>query len=169
MSSELIIDNSQNDEDIYKQFAKQLIHLIDPKDKIISNLSNFTAALKQSFNKISWVGFYILNEKKLCLGPFQGNTACTEISLGNGVCGTSALSKQTIIVEDVENFPGHIACDSGSKSEIVVPIMLDDNIWGVLDIDSYNLSAFNEIDKFYLEQFCKILVSRLELDKFAFV
>ncbi len=169
MSSELIIDNSPNDEDIYKQLAKQLIHLIDPKDKIISNLSNFTAVLKQSFNKISWVGFYILNEKKLFLGPFQGNTACTEISLRNGVCGTSALSKQTITVNDVENFPGHIACDSGSKSEIVVPIIFHDNIWGVLDIDSYNFSAFNEIDKFYLEQFCEILVSRLELDKFAFV
>lgn len=169
MSSELIIDNSINDEDIYKQLAKQLEHLIDPNGKIISNLSNFTAALKQSFNKINWVGFYLLNGKKLFLGPFQGNTACTEISIGNGVCGTSALNKQTIIVDDVENFHGHIACDSGSRSEIVVPIMLNEDVFGVLDLDSYNLSAFSKIDKFYLEQFCKFLVSRLELDKFAFV
>ena len=169
MPSELIVDNSQNDEDIYKQLAKQFEHLIVPNDKIISNLSNFIAALKQSFNKISWVGFYIMNDEKLFLGPFQGNTACTEISLGNGVCGTSALSKHTIIVDDVEKFPGHIACDSGSRSEIVVPIIFDENVWGLLDLDSYGLSAFNEIDKFYLEQFCKFLVSRLELDKFAFV
>lgn len=169
MSSQLIMDNSINDEDIYKQLAKQFEHLIDPNDKIISNLSNFTAALKQSFNKISWVGFYILNSEKLFLGPFQGNSACTEISLGNGVCGTSALSKQTIIVDDVEEFPGHIACDFGSRSEIVIPIISNKNIWGVLDLDSYNISAFSEIDKFYLEQFCKFLVSRLELDKFAFV
>ncbi len=169
MPSELNIDNSQTDEGIYKQLAKQFEHLIVPNDNIVSNLSNFTAALKQSFNKISWVGFYILNDKKLFLGPFQGNTACTEISLGNGVCGTSALSKQTIIVDDVEKFPGHIACDSGSRSEIVVPIILNKNLWGVLDLDSYDLSAFNEIDKLYLEQFCKFLVSRLELDKFVFV
>ena len=169
MPSELIVDNSQNDEDIYKQLAKQFEHLIVPNDKIISNLSNFIAALKQSFNKISWVGFYILNDDKLFLGPFQGNAACTEISTGNGVCGTSALSKQTINVDDVEKFPGHIACDSGSRSEIVVPIIFNENLWGVLDLDSYNLSAFNEIDKFYLEQFCKFLVSKLELDKFVFV
>ena len=130
MSSELIIDKLQNDEDIYKQLSKQLEHLIAPKEKNISNLSNFTAALKQSFNKISWVGFYILNNDKLFLGPFQGNTACTEISLGNGVCGTSALSKQTIIVDDVEKFPGHITCDSGSRSEIVVPIIFNENLWG---------------------------------------
>ncbi len=169
MSSELIIDNSQNDESIYKQLAKQFESLIVSNDKIISNLSNFTAALKQSFNKISWVGFYILNDEKLFLGPFQGNTACTEILIGNGVCGTSALSKQTIIVDDIEKFPGHIACDSGSRSEIVVPIILNENVWGVLDIDSYDLSAFSEIDKFYLEQFCKFLVSKLELDKFVFV
>jgi len=169
MPSELNIDNSQTDEGIYKQLAIQFEHLIVPKDKIISNLSNFIAALKQSFNKISWVGFYILNDDKLFLGPFQGNTACTEISLGNGVCGTSALSKRTIIVDDVEKFPGHIACDSGSRSEIVVPIVLNENVWGVLDIDSYDLSAFSEVDKFYLEQFCKFLVSKLELDKFVFV
>ena len=169
MSSELMLDTSKSDEDIYKQLAKQFEHLIVPDDKIISNLSNFTAALKQSFYKISWVGFYILYDEKLFLGPFQGNTARTEISMGNGVCGISALSKQTIIVDDVEKFPGHIACDSGSRSEIVIPIVFNENIWGVLDLDSYNLSAFNEIDKFYLEQFCKLLVSRLELDKFVFV
>ncbi|NOX64514.1 MAG: GAF domain-containing protein, partial [Chlorobi bacterium] len=96
MSFELNIDNSQNEGTIYKQLSNQLEHLIDPTDKIISNLSNFTSALKQSFSKISWVGFYIRGNDKLFLGPFQGNTACTEIKIGNGVCGTSALNKQTI-------------------------------------------------------------------------
>lgn len=169
MSSELNIDISQNDEKIYKQLSTQLEYLIDPNDKIISNLANFTSALKQSFDKISWVGFYIQNGDKLFLGPFQGNTACTEIKIGSGVCGTSAKKKQTIIVEDVDKFPGHIACDSGSRSEIVVPLILNGNVWGVLDLDSYELSGFNEIDKFYLEQFSNFLVSILELDKFAIV
>ncbi len=169
MSSELNIDTSQNEEEIYKQLQKQLDFLIIPDDKIISNLANFTATLKQNFKKISWVGFYIKHDNKLFLGPFQGNTACTEIKIGSGVCGTSALRKQTIIVNDVDKFPGHIVCDSGSKSEIVVPLILNETIWGVLDIDSYILKAFNEKDKFYLEQFCNFLVSKLELDKFAIV
>ncbi len=84
-------------------------------------------------------------------------------------CLRNFCTKQTIIVDDIEKFPGHIACDSGSRSEIVVPIVLNENVWGVLDIDSYDLSAFSEVDKFYLEQFCKFLVSKLELDKFVFV
>jgi len=169
MSSELKIDTLQNEKEIYKQLSKQLDHLIVPSDRIISNLSNFTAALKQSLSKISWVGFYIRSGDKLLLGPFQGNTACTEITIGSGVCGTSAQQKLTIIVDDVEKFPGHIACDAGSKSEIVVPLILNKNVWGVLDLDSYELAAFNETDKFYLEQFSNFLVSKLELDKFAFV
>lgn len=167
MSFELNIDNTQNDEETYEQLAKQLKHLIDPNDKIISNLSNFTSALKQSFSKISWVGFYIQSGNKLFLGSFQGNTACTEINIGRGVCGTCAQNRQTIIVDDVEKFPGHIACDSGSRSEIVVPLIFNDNLWGVLDLDSYKFAAFNEKDKFYLEQFCNFLVSKLELDKFV--
>ncbi|MEN8192456.1 MAG: GAF domain-containing protein, partial [Bacteroidota bacterium] len=166
MSSELVIDKSKSDEDIYKQLSSQLDHLIDPNDKLISNLSNFTAALKQSFNKISWVGFYIENDGKLFLGPFQGKTACTEITIDKGVCGSAAEKRTTLIVEDVEKFIGHIVCDSDSSSEIVIPIILNEKVWGVLDIDSNLLSAFNEIDKYYLEQFCNLLVSKLELDKF---
>jgi len=169
MSLELNIDRNKSDEDIYIQLEKQLEHLIVSKDKIISNLSNFAAALKESFKKISWIGFYILQDQKLFLGPFQGNTACTEIDLGKGVCGTSAQNKSTVIVENVEDFPGHIACDSGSRSEIVVPIFVNNTVWGLLDLDSYGLSAFNEIDKLYLEQFCKFLVSRLELNNFAII
>jgi len=169
MSLELKIDNTKNDEDIYKQLEIQLKHLIDSKDKIISNLSNFIAALKQSFSKISWVGFYILQDQKLYLGPFQGNSACSEIALGKGVCGTAAKNNKTLIVKNVEEFPDHIVCDSGSRSEIVIPIVFNGNVWGVLDLDSYELSAFNEIDKLYLEQFCKLLTGKLELNRFLIV
>ncbi len=167
MSLEISIDKSRTDEDIYKQISIQIEHLIKPNEKIISNLSNFSSLLKQSFNKISWVGFYIRDNEKLFLGPFQGNVACTEISISKGVCGTSAAQKQTIIVEDVDEFPGHIACDSSSRSEIVVPILSGKDLWGVLDVDSYDLSAFSEIDQYYLEQFCKFLVKSLSLKNFA--
>ena len=109
------------------------------------------------------------SRSKLFLGPFQGNTACTEITLGTGVCGTAVQNKSTVIVENVEDFSGHIACDSSSRSEIVVPIIVNNAVWGVLDLDSYKPSAFNEIYKLYLEQFCKFLVSRLELDNFALI
>ena len=100
------------------------------EDNLITNLSNFTAALKQTFSKISWVGFYLFDGSKLYLGPFQGKVACTEIQIGSGVCGTSAKERKTIIVEDVDKFPGHIACDVESRSEIVVPIFKDEKlIW----------------------------------------
>jgi len=163
---EITIDTSKSEEEIYSDISSQLDYLIVPSDKIISNLSNFTALLKQAFSKISWVGFYISNGDKLFLGPFQGNSACSEIKIGNGVCGTSASSRETIIVDDVDSFPGHIACDSDSKSEIVVPIIVGDVVWGVLDIDSYEKSSFSNLDKINLENFCKFLRNKLELNKF---
>ena len=164
---EITIDTDRSEHEIYSDISGQLDFLIVPSDKIISNLSNFTALLKQAFAKISWVGFYISNGDKLFLGPFQGNSACTEILIGKGVCGTSASTRETIIVDDVDNFPGHIACDSNSKSEIVVPIIVDNNLWGVLDIDSYEKSSFSDLDKINLENFCKLLSNKLELDKFV--
>ncbi|MCK5456975.1 MAG: GAF domain-containing protein [Melioribacteraceae bacterium] len=164
---EITIDTDRSEHQIYSDISGQLDFLIVPSDKIISNLSNFTALLKQAFAKISWVGFYISNGDKLFLGPFQGNSACTEIIIGNGVCGTSASARETIIVDDVDSFPGHIACDSNSKSEIVVPIIVDNNLWGVLDIDSYEKSSFSDLDKINLENFCKLLSNKLELDKFV--
>jgi len=128
---------------------------------LLSNLSNFTAALKQTFEKISWVGFYLYDGEKLYLGPFQGKVACTKIELGKGVCGTSALKKETIIVRDVNAFPGHIACDDGSNSEIVVPILKENELIGVLDLDSYHLNAFDETDKKYLEELTKFLAEKI--------
>ncbi len=126
-----------------------------------------TAALKEAFQKISWVGFYFQKDAKLFLGPFQGKTACTVISLGSGVCGTSAKNKETIIVEDVNNFVGHIACDSGSRSEIVIPIIQNDKVVGVLDLDSYNLSAFNQNDQNYLEQIAALLTNKFDFSELS--
>lgn len=166
MSDNLTIDKNKSEEEIYIQMLPQIETLINQNEPIISNLSNVTAALKEAFDKISWVGFYLVKKDALYLGPFQGKTACSFIKLGSGVCGTSAIKRETIIVDDVNEFPGHIACDSGSKSEIVIPIISDDKLIGVLDVDSYNLSAFNKNDKFYLEEIAGILVRKLPLSEF---
>ena len=122
MTESLVINSNASVDEQYLILVKQIKSLVRKEDNLITNLSNFTAALKQTFNKISWVGFYLFDGTKLYLGPFQGKVACTEIQIGSGVCGTSALRKETIIVPDVDKFPGHIACDVESRSEIVVPI-----------------------------------------------
>ena len=130
MSESLIINNDASIDEQYQLLVKQVKSLLRKEDNLITNLSNFTAALKQTFSKISWVGFYLFDGTKLYLGPFQGKVACTEIQIGSGVCGTSAKERKTIIVEDVDKFPGHIACDVESRSEIVVPIFKDEKlIW----------------------------------------
>jgi len=166
MAENISVDKNKSDEEIYLQILPQIKSLINPDEPIISNLSNVTAAFKEAFNKISWVGFYLLKDDKLYLGPFQGKAACTIIKVGSGVCGKSALEKETIIVENVDEFPGHIACDAGSKSEIVVPLLKNKKLFGVLDLDSYNYSSFNQIDKKYLENICVLLTEELDLEKF---
>ena len=160
---ELVIpENIQSAEEKYKLLIKQLSGLLNSKDPLISNLSNLTAALKQTFDKISWVGFYIFEERKLYLGPFQGKVACTSIVTGTGVCGTAAVNKESIIASDVDKFPGHIVCDADSKSEIVVPIInKDGSLYGVLDLDSTEYGAFNEIDKKYLEEISVFLTDNI--------
>lgn len=165
MSESLLINKSLTDAEIYKSLLLQIESLLCKKEPIISNLANFTAALKEAFDKISWIGFYFLKGDKLILGPFQGKIACTKIELGKGVCGTSALKKETIIVDDVNKFPGHIVCDADSKSEIVVPLKNEKQIFGVLDLDSYHYSAFNNIDKENLEKLCNIIVKKIDLTK----
>lgn len=157
MSESLIINNDASVDEQYQLLVKQVRNLLSKEDNIITNLSNFTAALKQTFSKISWVGFYLFDGKKLYLGPFQGKVACTEIQIGSGVCGTSAKERKTIIVEDVDKFPGHIACDVESRSEIVVPIIKNENLFGVLDLDSTDYNSFNETDKKYLEELVNFL------------
>ena len=122
MPEMLIKNNNLSLDEKYQLLGKQIRSLLNKDEKLLSNLSNFTAALKQEFDKISWVGFYLFDGEKLYLGPFQGKVACTLIQVGKGVCGTAAEMKQPIIVDDVNSFPGHIACDPESRSEIVIPI-----------------------------------------------
>lgn len=150
MSEELSIVNG-NKEEAYRSLLPQIKALIEGEPDLIANLANITAALKQQFNWL-WVGFYLVKEDELVLGPFQGPIACTRIRYGKGVCGTSWQKAETLIVDDVEKFPGHIACSSLSRSEIVVPIINNNRVVAVLDVDSEELSNFDAIDKQYLEE-----------------
>ena len=135
---------------------KQIENIIDKDLPLVSNLSNVSALLNQLEN-INWCGFYLANGETLYLGPFQGEVACTTIPFGKGVCGTSAKEKETIVVDDVNKFPTHIACSSLSKSEIVTPIIKDDKVMGVIDIDSPIYSRFSSEDKELLEKVASIL------------
>jgi len=156
--TEIIISYSNlTTDEKYKILIPQLGSLVLKEDNLISNLANVTAALKQTFDKMSWVGFYLYDGKKLYVGPFQGKVACSNIEIGKGVCGKSAELKRTIVVTDVQQFPGHIFCDPDSKSEIGVPLLKNDKLLGVLDIDSTEYNSFNETDKIYLEQICNFL------------
>ena len=128
----------------------QLENLIAPDNYEVTSLSNMSALIFYSLPDVSWAGFYLVKDGKLILGPFQGKIACTEIKFGKGVCGTTAEKKETIIVKDVHKFPGHIACDSESNSEIVVPIFKNGELYGVLDLDSKKLERFDEKIKIYL-------------------
>jgi GAF domain-containing protein len=157
----IISDSNLTTDEKYKLLLQQLGSLVLKEDNLISNLANVTAALKQTFDKISWVGFYLYDGNKLYLGPFQGNVACTNIKIGKGVCGKSAQLRKTIIVPDVHQFPGHIFCDADSKSEIVIPLLKNEKLLGVLDLDSTEYSSFNETDKIYLEQICNFLTKEI--------
>ena len=154
---EIRIEKHLAEDEMYRLLTQQLKSLLTKNENLISNLSNCTAAIKNVFNKVSWVGFYLFDGKILYLGPFQGKVACTSIEIGKGVCGTSAAKRETLIVPDVNKFPGHITCDSGSKSEIVIPIINNGGLLGVLDLDSYAYNSFGEPDKKYLEEICKFL------------
>lgn len=135
----------------YQSLIPQIKALIEGEPDLVANLANIAGALKEQFGWF-WVGFYLVKGDQLVLGPFQGPVACTRINKGRGVCGTSWAKAATLIVPDVEKFPGHIACSSLSKSEIVVPMMKDGNVWGVLDVDSEYLDQFDETDKKFLEE-----------------
>jgi L-methionine (R)-S-oxide reductase len=130
----------------YRELLPQLVSLVEDEPDLIANLANITAALRECVPTASWIGFYVRRGDELVLGPFQGKIACVRIAFGRGVCGTAAAQKRTVIVADVDTFPGHIACDAGSRSEIVVPILRDGQIVAVLDLDSYQLAAFDEVD-----------------------
>lgn len=161
MVETLIINNNVSLDEQYQLVVKQIKNLLNKNDNIISNFSNLTAAIKQSFEKISWVGFYLFDGKKLYLGPFQGKVACTEIQIGKGVCGTAAEKKESIIVPDIDKFTGHIVCDAESRSEIVIPIIKNNELYGVFDLDSTEYNSFGEIDKKYLEEIIKFLTKEI--------
>lgn len=151
-----------NKEERYQKFISQLRTFISGEKEEISVLANTTAALKEAFG-FFWIGFYLVKGDELVLGPFQGSTACYRIRKGRGVCGTAWEKECTQVVSDVEQFPGHIACSSLSKSEIVVPMIVQGKVIAVLDIDSDQLHTFDEIDQKYLEQVTKLVTQTLYL------
>lgn len=152
---------NQNRQESYTLLIKQLKSLLEGETNQIANLSNAAALLNQYFERINWVGFYLADGQELVLGPFQGLPACVRIPFGKGVCGTSAQDGKTMRVADVHQFPGHIACDAASNSEIVVPIMKDGMCIGVLDIDSPEKNRFDELDQERLEEFVTVLTTFL--------
>ena len=158
MPESINIISSLTKEEKYKSLLPQIVELVRDETDLITNLAQICAALKYGFfPDFSWVGFYFRRGDELVLGPFQGPVACSRIKIPNGVCGTAAQQKQTIIVDDVDKFPLHIACSSESKSEIVVPIFYNDVVIAVLDIDSDVYSNFDATDKKYLEELCKLV------------
>ncbi len=161
MAEDLLIIQGTKEEQ-YQQLIPQIKGLLTGEPDLIANLANITAALKEQFGWL-WVGFYWVKplgsaqDKELVLGPFQGPVACTRIRKGKGVCGTSWAEAKTLIVPDVEKFPGHIACSSLSKSEIVIPVIRNNEVLGVLDVDSVDFNSFDETDKKYLEEIISLL------------
>jgi GAF domain-containing protein len=146
-----------NKKEKYEALLPQVKSLLANETLFIANLANFAAAINETFNFL-WVGFYLVKGEELILSTFQGPIACTRIRKGSGVCGTAWARKETIVVDDVNTFPGHIACNFASKSEIVVPLFDEKGeVWGVLDIDSVNLNDFDDTDRYYLEKLCTYL------------
>ncbi|PLR83708.1 histidine kinase [Bacillus canaveralius] len=148
-------------EDNYEMVIKQLNALLEGEPNRIANLSNASALLNQFLDRVNWVGFYLLEDDELVLGPFQGLPACVRIPVGKGVCGKAAQLQETVRVEDVHLFPGHIACDAASQSEIVIPLLKDGKLLGVLDIDSPEKNRFDVLDQAKLEKLSESLVQYL--------
>ena len=148
-------------EEQYETVIKQLDALLTGEPNVVANLSNASALLNQFLDRVNWVGFYVTDGNQLVLGPFQGMPACVRIPFGRGVCGVAAETKTTQLVADVHQFPGHIACDSASNSEIVVPIVKEGTVVGVLDIDSPEKNRFDEVDQRYLEKFVETLLKHI--------
>jgi L-methionine (R)-S-oxide reductase len=156
---EIHIDSSLPKPALYRELVQQLKGLVAGERDFIANLANAAALIYHSLPELNWAGFYLLKEGELVVGPFQGKPACVRIPLGKGVCGTAAAQRMTQVVRDVNQFPGHIACDAASNSEIVVPMLRDGELIGVLDLDSPKLARFDEEDRQGLEQFVASLLS----------
>jgi GAF domain-containing protein len=156
MAEDLLIAKGTKEEQ-YEALLPQIKALLEGEPDLIANLANITGALKEQFNWL-WIGFYLVKGDELVLGPFQGPVACTRIKKGKGVCGASWAQAETLIVPDVEKFPGHIACSSLSRSEIVVPIIRNNKVFGVLDADSIEPDQYDIIDQKYLEQIIELII-----------
>jgi len=152
-------DDPEKNYQLMAYMAKRVLE--DDKD-VIASLANVSAVINGYMGKINWVGFYIMKDGELVLGPFQGLPACIRIAVGKGVCGTAVATRETQLVEDVHKFPGHIACDSASNSEIVIPIYKNGEVFGVLDVDSPEFARFGELEDKYLSEICEALGRHLE-------
>lgn len=155
MSENLFVHTGPKNEK-YQTLLQQIPYLLDPHVDVVANMANIAAALKETFG-FFWVGFYRVHGETLVLGPFQGPLACTKIPKGKGVCGAAWETSSTLVVNNVHEFPGHIACSEFSKSEIVVPVLRSGKVLAVLDIDSDEFATFDEIDQNYLEKICTCL------------
>ena len=148
--------------ELYEELARQLDGLLHGERDLVANLANASALVHQSLPNLNWAGFYLMKDGELVLGPFQGRTACVRIAVGRGVCGTAVAEARTQLVADVHAFPGHIACDSASRSELVVPMIVDGEVRGVLDLDSPEPARFDEVDAAGCERFVQVLLKHLD-------
>jgi GAF domain-containing protein len=154
---------SDSKQDFYASLAQQLTGLLEGERDMIANTANMSALIYQFLPSLNWAGFYFMRGGELVLGPFQGKTACVRIAVGRGVCGTAVERKESIVVPDVHAFPGHIACDSASRSELVVPLIKDGRVLGVLDLDSPNPNRFDEEDREGCETLVRILLAATDM------
>jgi GAF domain-containing protein len=152
----------------YAEIHAQLQAVFTAEPSGLANAANMSALLYQELTGLNWAGFYFLQDGELVLGPFQGRVACVRIAMGRGVCGTAAAQRKTLIVEDVHEFPGHIACDAASRSEIVVPLVKDGRLLGVLDLDSPNLARFDEQDREGLETAAQLLLQASDFSRLSY-
>jgi GAF domain-containing protein len=160
---EASVDRSLPKPALYRDLVKSLESLLEGETDALANLANASGLLAAALERINWCGFYLLrSEGELVLGPFQGKPACVRIALGSGVCGTAAAKRETLVVPDVHAFPGHIACDAASRSEIVVPILQGGALRGVLDVDSPEKNRFDDEDRAGLEEFARVLTPRVD-------
>lgn len=162
MTFHLTKQESTSKSELYAVLHSQLESLLEGERDLIANAANLSALLYHSLSDVNWAGFYFLKDGELVLGPFQGKPACVRIMIGAGVCGTAARERQTVIVDNVHDFPGHIACDSASNSEIVVPIVKDDRLIGVLDLDSPSIARFDDEDAAGLNALVEIFVNSID-------
>ncbi|MDQ2976330.1 MAG: GAF domain-containing protein [Acidobacteriota bacterium] len=164
MTFQIAKSENASKSELYSHLQSQLRSLLEGERDFTANAANFSALLYHSLSDLNWAGFYLVKDGELVLGPFQGKPACVRIAIGKGVCGTAAEQRETILVDNVHEFPGHIACDSDSNSEIVVPLIKDRKLIGVLDLDSPSFARFNDEDAEGLNELVKVFIDSISLE-----